>query len=236
MHGRLLACLPAIRWVPHDIPSDGQHRHARSKAFSKKQLKPRVESLKSPIYRRRGTLSITSTRDPELDARTSPQDQSLFFSKLPLELRRMIYELVVGEEVIHLTLAGKGKFEQLSHARKQERRQKAGDVDSGLSHDMSKGVLRSHPHTLQIPYIFSSSRNSPPSPPAADPSTRLNAIRTLRLRWHIRALPYYRRTYSAPKSLSSESRLAYPEDTGLDPCVADYCVITRIERVMRGVD
>ena len=111
MRGRLLACLPAIRWVPHDIPSEGQQRRARSKAFSKKQLKPRAESLKSPVHRRRSTLSITSTHDPELDARTSPQDQSLFFSKLPLELRRMIYELVVGEEVIHLTLARKGKFE-----------------------------------------------------------------------------------------------------------------------------
>lgn len=111
MRGRLLACLPAIRWVPHDIPSEGQQRRARSKPFSKKQLNPRVESLKPPVYRRRSTLSITSTHDPELDARTSPQDQSLFFSKLPLELRRMIYELVVGGEVIHLTLAGKGKFE-----------------------------------------------------------------------------------------------------------------------------
>ena len=111
MLGRLLACLSTIRWVPHDIPSEGQQRRARSKAFSKKQLKPRVESLKPPVDRRRSTLSITSTHDPELDARTSPQDQSLFFSKLPLELRRMIYELVVGEEVIHLTLAGKGKFE-----------------------------------------------------------------------------------------------------------------------------
>ena len=110
MLGRLLACLSAIRCVLHDIPSEGQQRRARSKTFSKKQLKPGVESLKSPIDRR-STLSITSTHDPELDARTSPQEQSLFFSKLPLELRGMIYELVVGEEVIHLTLAGKGKFE-----------------------------------------------------------------------------------------------------------------------------
>lgn len=230
MRGRLLACLPAIRWVPHDIPSEGQQRRARSRAFSKKQLKPRVKNLKSPVHRRRSTLSITSTHDPELDARTSPQDQSLFFSKLPLELRRMIYELVIGEEVLHLTLASKGKFE---HFLCEE-----GNLDFALGRGCSCRVLAGgnvgkrlgtwilgylmicrRVYSEAIPTLYESHTFSLLHVihllhlPQRIPALRLNAIRTLRLRWHIRALPYYRRTYSTPKSLSSESKLAYPEDT-----------------------
>ncbi|OCL10824.1 hypothetical protein AOQ84DRAFT_314832 [Glonium stellatum] len=182
------------------------------------------------VHRRRSTLSITSTHDPELDARTSPQNQSLFFSKLPLELRQMIYELAVGEEVIHLTRASKGKF---GHFLCEE-----GNLGFAQGSGCSCRVLvggnagkrlgtwilgflmicrrmyseaisilyKSHTfsllHITHLLYL-----------PQRVPAPRLNTIRTLRLRWHIRALPYYRRTYSSTNTVSSKSKLAYPEDT-----------------------
>jgi hypothetical protein len=34
----------------------------------------------------------------------------MFFARLPLELRKQIYEYVMGEETIHLTLGTKKKF------------------------------------------------------------------------------------------------------------------------------
>lgn len=42
--------------------------------------------------------------------------------------------------------------------------------------------------------------------PSRLPQPRLNAMRTLRLRWTVRALPYFRRT-------SNAKHYAYPEDT-----------------------
>lgn len=54
--------------------------------------------------------STTPEPNVELDARTLAQGQSLFFARLPIELRRMVYEFVMGEEVVHLTLSQKRRF------------------------------------------------------------------------------------------------------------------------------
>lgn len=52
-------------------------------------------------------ISLTDEVDEHLDAKTNAQGQSLFFTKLPLEIRKMVYEYVVGEETVHLLFARK---------------------------------------------------------------------------------------------------------------------------------
>lgn len=53
---------------------------------------------------RRRALSIQSMRLQHYQ-KTLPQDRSPFMTKLPLEIRRMIYEKALGEVPIHLALA-----------------------------------------------------------------------------------------------------------------------------------
>lgn len=114
MKGRLLNCLPGIRWVPHDIPaaenSGRDEKREKSKSRNKGRSKAQDKDERFPIHRRKSTISITSIPDPELDARTLAQGQSLFFSMLPIEIRKMVYELVMGEECIHLTLGARRRF------------------------------------------------------------------------------------------------------------------------------
>ncbi|KAF2185867.1 hypothetical protein K469DRAFT_575050 [Zopfia rhizophila CBS 207.26] len=224
MKGRLLLdCLPSIRWVPSDIPNEGSQRRSRSRGFAKRHMKKGSgTSPTPPIHRRKSTLSITSTPDPELDARTNAQGQSTFFEKLPLELRQMVYELVVGEEVVHLTLGAKGRF---GHFLCEE-----GGLGLGLGWECSCRVLvggrecrRLDHHLLSflttcrrmyseaIPILYKSHTFSLLHAthllylPNRIPIPRINTLRTLRLRWTIRALPYFRRPMS--------KKYAYPEDT-----------------------
>jgi hypothetical protein len=34
----------------------------------------------------------------------------MFFARLPIEIRKMVYEFVVGEEVVHLTFGARKRF------------------------------------------------------------------------------------------------------------------------------
>lgn len=52
-------------------------------------------------------LSLSSEVDEELDARTHAQGQSAFFMMLPVEIRKIVYEYVVGEETVHFLFAKK---------------------------------------------------------------------------------------------------------------------------------
>ena len=46
----------------------------------------------------------------EADSRTHLQGQSIFFAMLPTEVRKIVYEYVMGEETVHLTLGAKRRF------------------------------------------------------------------------------------------------------------------------------
>ncbi len=116
---RLLGWLPGIRWIPHDIPSQEQHSLQQDQKpksrnpFSSSSHKASGDQHHpdhGTLRPRKSTLSLTSEPDPILDARTRVQGQSMFFARLPLELRRMVYDYVMGEETVHLTLSAKKKY------------------------------------------------------------------------------------------------------------------------------
>ncbi|KAF2475149.1 uncharacterized protein BDR25DRAFT_100282 [Lindgomyces ingoldianus] len=229
MRNKLLNCLPSMRWVPHDIPATASTSQAQSSSrthrsrFSRKATKDHESSIAPPLHHRKSTLSITSVPDPELDARTHVQAQSPFFKKLPIEIRMMVYELVMGEEVVHLTLGSKGRLghfvcedegkeeEVLGQecgcrvlvggrdCRRLERwRVRFLRVCRRVYSEAISILYKAHPfsllHSTHLLYL-----------PTHLPSPRLNNIRILRLRWAIRALPYFRRPHS--------KKIAYPEDT-----------------------
>ncbi|ORY14384.1 hypothetical protein BCR34DRAFT_599163 [Clohesyomyces aquaticus] len=236
----LLSRLPGIKWEPSDLPStDPPSKKPRSR-FSLRPHHPSKDdpTLDSPAFptrRRKSTLSLTSAPDPELDARTDVQGQSPFFAKLPLEIRIQIYELVLsGEgETVHLTLGGRGRG-HLGHFVCEDEDQMddsmkecgckvlVGGRDCRKLEGWIVGFLRicrriyseaistlykfhtfSLLHSTHLLYL-----------PSRLPAPRLNNIRSLRLRWAIRALPYYRRPRMPPKPCSSKVQpLAYPEDT-----------------------
>lgn len=110
----LLVRLPGIRWSPHDIDSSEP-----SSSASPSKPKPRIPfSLRSSapdtaiLRPRKSSLKPSSAAEPNvrIDARTRAQNQALFFARLPLELRHMVYEYVMGGEVLHLTLSTKRRF------------------------------------------------------------------------------------------------------------------------------
>jgi hypothetical protein len=184
-------------------------------------LKEKEENGRFPLHRRKSTLSLTSVPDPELDAKTHPQGQSIFFAKLPIEIRKMIYELVMGEEeTVHLTLAVKKKFGHFLCDENQAADEECGcrvlvGGREGRRLDRSMlAMLKScrrlyseaivdlyRPHTFSLLHITHLLYL-----PSRLPGPRLDQIRTIRLRWAIRALPFLKRPVS-PK------RYAYPEDT-----------------------
>jgi hypothetical protein len=106
--GKFFSLLPGMRWVPHDIPSDepSASKPKTRNPFSLRSSAPDYTTLRP----RKSTISLTMEPDSELDARTHAQGQSMFFGRLPIELRRMVYEYVMCEEIVHLTLSTKRKF------------------------------------------------------------------------------------------------------------------------------
>lgn len=100
MKSRLLALLPNTRWVPSDLPSD-------DKTKAKSKPKSRIPFVSSSSSRSRDVAPLAT--EP-LDERTLAQGQSMFFAKLPLELRTMVYEYLMGEGVVHLTMGSKKRF------------------------------------------------------------------------------------------------------------------------------
>ncbi|KAH8724068.1 hypothetical protein GQ44DRAFT_750402 [Phaeosphaeriaceae sp. PMI808] len=223
MKHKLFGLLPSVRWIPHDIPSqDARTLKTKPKSRNPFSSKTRAESSQhGSIKLRKSTISLTSEPDSELDARTHAQGQSMFFAMLPLEIRRMVYEYVMGEETIHLTIGSKKRFghficEDCSEdmdTRECTCRVLVGGRDGERLSSACAKMLRvsrrmyseAVPH-LYRPHAFSLLHITHLLYlPTCLPQQRLNSIRTLRLRWAIRALPYLRR--------GSSHRLAYREDT-----------------------
>lgn len=110
MKGKLLGLLPSIRWIPHDLPSAQESHKAKHHRtiFSRRATTAEPDHGAPP--RRKSTLSLNEMPDAEVDARTHAQGQSAFFARLPLEVRKMVYEFVMGAETVHLTLGAKRRF------------------------------------------------------------------------------------------------------------------------------
>jgi hypothetical protein len=111
MKVNLLSLLPRTRWIPHDLPTQDASPKSKPKSksrnpFSKTHTTPSTASTRA----RRSTVSLTSEPGATLDARTHVQSQSMFFTYLPLEIRKMIYEYVMGEGTVHLTFGSKKRF------------------------------------------------------------------------------------------------------------------------------
>jgi hypothetical protein len=167
-----------------------------------------------------------------MDANVDAQEQSMLFSRLPIEVRKMVYEYVMGEEVVHLTLGAKRKFGHFicpgprspatSRAKEQsdcECKILVGGVALATKLDpaclrLLKVCRRMYHETL--PHLYTPHTFSLLHPthllylPTRLPSTHLTKIRALHLRMPIRALPYFRRVMDLRKGFQ---RLAYPEDT-----------------------
>ncbi|OAL48931.1 hypothetical protein IQ07DRAFT_588318 [Pyrenochaeta sp. DS3sAY3a] len=233
MKAKLLGLLPGVRWVPSDIPSSSSSSKPKP-AKSRNPFSLKSSSSSSANTPQHGTLrprksniSLSSQPDPELDARTHAQGQSAFFGKLPLELRRMVYEYVVLGATVHLTLGAKKKFghfvcdETVARGEGEEGegegarecgcRVLVGGRESAKIGPECARVLRvcRRMYSEAVPHLYRAHTFSLLHIthllylPTRVPQPRLNTIRVLRLRWAIRALPYLRRGKG----------LAYREDT-----------------------
>ncbi|KAF2686814.1 hypothetical protein K458DRAFT_297585 [Lentithecium fluviatile CBS 122367] len=226
----LLALRPSsMRWIPHDIDSStSSTKKGKDKDKPKRRLlsfKP-SSSSKEPNHgtpkRRKSTLSISSTPDEELDARTHMQGQSMLFARVPIEIRKMVYEFIMGRETVHLTLGAKKRFGHFVCPQGEDEHEVVmcdckvlvgGAGHSGRLGSACLGVLRvcRRMYHEAIPHLYTPHTFSLLHPthllylPTRIPQPRLNTIRRLRLRMTIRALPYFRRANS--------KHLAYPEDT-----------------------
>jgi hypothetical protein len=245
----LLSRLPGIRWSPHDMPSTEPSAELTNESSSSKAKSRNLFSLKAsaPDHftvrpRASSTISLTSEPDDDVDARTHAQGQSTFFARLPIELRRMVYEYVMGAEIVHLTLSAKKKrfghflcnsegdgreymCRVLVFGKKGSRLYSGGPTMLRACRRMY--VLLSSPNDYDgigktnrilqlryseaIPYLYSAHTFSLLHIthllylPSSIPQPRLDSIRTLHVRWAIRALPYLRR--------GPANRLVYREDT-----------------------
>ncbi|CAO2651866.1 Nn.00g001490.m01.CDS01 [Neocucurbitaria sp. VM-36] len=220
MKAKFRGLLPGIRWTPHDIPSPDASTSKKSKSRNPFSLRP-SDPYHGELRPRKSTISLTSEPDAELDRRTHAQGQSIFFARLPIELRRMVYEYVMGEETVHLTLGTKKKFGHfICEAR--DGKVEGGERECGCrvlvggreSERLSSACARMlrvcrRMYSEAVPHLYRQQVFSLLHIthllylPSRVPSQRLDSIRTLRLRWAVRALPY----------LTRGGRLAYREDT-----------------------
>jgi hypothetical protein len=107
MKSKLLTLLPGVRWVPSDIPSQDASRKKSRNPFS---IKAHSGFSDVSLRQRKSTISLSSEPNDEVDARTHAQGQSMFFATLPIEIRKMVYEYVMGEVTIHVTMGSKKRF------------------------------------------------------------------------------------------------------------------------------
>ncbi|XPS79009.1 hypothetical protein M3J09_011003 [Ascochyta lentis] len=240
---------PAPRWEPSDIRSEdpGQRSNSDSRNApasckakpneritfhikSSSSITPPYPNLNTQLLKpRKSTISLTSIPDPELDARTNFQWQSVFFAKVPMEIRRMVYGYLYEGETIHLTIGEKKeklgrretKFGNFICTQEHIGQCTCRVVVAGSPLETSLpqldaghlGLIRSCRrlyseciHYLYAEHTFSLLHATHLlALPKRIPQQRLNAIRHLRLRWQIRALPYLRRI--------SSTKYAYHEDT-----------------------
>jgi hypothetical protein len=94
MAPKFLTHLPGLRWVPHDIPPRAAPKRSRNPFSS--ASRDRAGSLKADLHAR--------------DAPTLAQGQSVFFARLPAELRKMVYGYVMGAATVHLTMGSRKRF------------------------------------------------------------------------------------------------------------------------------
>jgi hypothetical protein len=86
-------CSPCVCCIILIVPSQ-----------TRQTLRGPIEAPKPILpYPRRRALSLESTGLQHFQ-RTFPQNQSAFMTKLPLEIRRMVYEKALGEVSIHVAL------------------------------------------------------------------------------------------------------------------------------------
>ncbi|KZM22039.1 hypothetical protein ST47_g6778 [Ascochyta rabiei] len=209
-----------------DTPNERITFHIKS---SPSITPPNFNSNTQLLKPRKSTISLTSIPDPELDARTNFQWQSTLFATLPLEIRRMVYGYLYEGETIHLTIGERKeklgrrgiKFGNFVCTQEHIGQCTCRVVIAGSSLEKSLpqvdaghlGLIRSCRrmyseciYFLYAEHTFSLLHaNHLLALPKRIPEQRLNAIRHLRLRWQIRALPYLRRI--------SSSKYAYREDT-----------------------
>ncbi|OAK95329.1 hypothetical protein IQ06DRAFT_284192 [Phaeosphaeriaceae sp. SRC1lsM3a] len=209
MKSRLLGFLHNTRWVPSDIPSPDT-----TKAKSKPKSRNPFASSSSTWSR-----DVVPLPTAPLDARTHAQDQSIFFAKLPLELRTMVYEYLMGEGVVHLTMGSKKRFghfvceDELGGRECRCRVLVGGGKEGGRLDGGCAAVVRTcrRMYAEAVPHLYRSHAFSLLHSthllylPTRIPQPRIETIRALRLRWAIRGLPQLRRGPS--------QRLAYREDT-----------------------
>jgi len=110
MKAKLLTLLPGMRWIPHDIPAQEggkiKTKTTSRNPFSSKHVSSKREINHGTLRPRKSTVSLSGADD----GRTHAQGQSAFFATLPLEIRKMVYEYVVGAETLHLTLGSKRRY------------------------------------------------------------------------------------------------------------------------------
>ncbi|KAH6625455.1 hypothetical protein C7974DRAFT_201892 [Boeremia exigua] len=211
---------------PHDKPNERVTFHIKSTSSTTPPTRNQNTQLLKP---RKSAISLTSIPDRELDARTNFQWQSTFFAQLPLEIRRMVYGYLYEGETIHLTVGE--KKDKLGRSVPKFRNFICTQVHIGqctcrvvvtgspLENSLPQlepaqlGLIRSCRrlyseciYHLYAHHTFSLLHATHLlALPKRMPEQRLNAIRDLRLRWQIRALPYLRR--------GTGTKYAYHEDT-----------------------
>jgi hypothetical protein len=94
MAPKFLTHLPGLRWIPHDIPPRAAPKRSRNPFSS--AARERVGGLKADLHAG--------------DARALAQGQSMFFARLPAELRKMVYDYVMGSSTVHLTMGSRKRF------------------------------------------------------------------------------------------------------------------------------
>ncbi|KAF2197640.1 hypothetical protein GQ43DRAFT_466258 [Delitschia confertaspora ATCC 74209] len=222
-HYNLFSCLPGIKWIPYDITEEPPTRAVVRAETHSKTLAMWITDLQPTVRRKESNTPPRRLSDPGFGARTEAQSQSPFFTKLPLELRFMVYEYVFGSETVHLTVKTYwGKRVRMQHhicngycLRTDNQRIITGSECGRERLDQGwKGLLGCcrRMYTESIPHFYTSHTFSLLHIShlillsKCLPSPHLNYIRTLRLRWRIRGLPFYRR-------VNEHNTLAYPEDT-----------------------
>jgi hypothetical protein len=114
---KLLTLLPGAKWLPNDLAAPDTESES-SRLFSRRRIalhrgdtdkkKKEAKRNNAPSYHRKHNLSGINLPNETAPTPTHAQTQSLFFAKLPRELRDMVYAFVVGDApVVHLTLGAK---------------------------------------------------------------------------------------------------------------------------------
>lgn len=105
---KLNTLLPTKRGVPHDNEprTSGNTEKDKPRKFILGR-RSSSEPYHGALRRKSSAISLVGDVNKELDGKTHAQHQSPFFAQLPIEIRKIVYEYVVGQETIHLLFAKK---------------------------------------------------------------------------------------------------------------------------------